>query len=237
MSRPKLFDSHLIVLDGLPGSGKTTTGQWLTSQLREHGRIARWLPETEISHPLWWYEHWNGKEYQPPDFEKATVEEFIQTSLKKWKDFATLTNATKQQVIAESVFFQNAVAMFLMGSAGPQMLIEYAREVQNLTRPLEPVLIYFRLNDPAAALRRICTLRGPRFEGELIHNMERFPYLKQRNLHGLAGVATLWHHIGTITDLLFDEYTSHKLVIETFQGDWHGYRRQILEFLGVASSA
>ena len=164
------------------------------------------------------------------------MEEFIQTSLKKWKDFATLTNVTKQQVIAESVFFQNAVAMFLMGSAGPQMLIEYAREVQNLTRPLEPVLIYFRLNDPAAALRRICTLRGPRFEGELIHNMARFPYLKQRNLHGLAGVATLWHHIGTITDLLFDEYTSHKLVIETFQGDWHGYRRQILEFLGVASS-
>jgi len=71
MGRSNLPHSRLIVLDGLPGSGKSTTGQWLTSQLQEHGLNTRWLPEADVSHPLWWYEHWNGTDYQLPDFENT----------------------------------------------------------------------------------------------------------------------------------------------------------------------
>jgi hypothetical protein len=225
--------SRLIVLDGLPGSGKTTTGKWLTSWLQQHGANARWLPENEISHPLWWYDHWNGREYQTPDFEKTSVETFMQTSLGKWRDFVTQKNATMQLSIAESVFFQNAVTMFLMGDAKPAKLIEYAQDVQGLVQPLQPILIYFCQADPAAAFSRICALRGQGFETELIRNMEQFPYLKQRNLHGRDGVARLWREIGMITDRLFNESDLHKLLIETSQGNWQGYRQQILEFLGL----
>lgn len=125
-----MHDPRLIVLDGLPGSGKTTTGQWLTSELQNYGIDSHWLPETEISHPLWWYEHWNGTEYQTPDFARTSVEIFLQTSLSRWRDFTALANGTRQQYVAESVFFQNAVAMFLMGGAGPAVLTEYALDVQ-----------------------------------------------------------------------------------------------------------
>jgi hypothetical protein len=175
-----LLDSHLIVLDGLPGSAKTTTGQSLTSGLQGHGLNARWLPEAEVSHPLWWYQHWDGAEYQPPDFENIPIETFIQTSLRKWKDFVHLAHTNAQVHVAESLFFQNAVAMFLVGGAGPSMLVEYAQEVQEITPSLNPILIYFRQSDAATALRKICTLRGQAFEDELIHNMEQFPYLRQR---------------------------------------------------------
>jgi len=220
-------------LDGLPGSGKSTTGEWLTAQLREHGLGACWLPEAEVSHPLWWYDHWNGTEYQTPDFENVPIEKYLQSSLAKWKVFTKLMRTSGQRYVAESVFFQNAVAMFLTGGARPATLVEYAQEVQGITRSIDPVLIYFRQNDADAALRRICAVRGRAFEEELISNMERFPYLHQRQLKGLDGVSALWADVATITDSLFEEYILPKLAIEISAGNWQSYRQQILEFLGL----
>lgn len=226
-----LIDSHLIVLDGLPGSGKTTTGQWLTAVLLQQGLNARWLPEAEISHPLWWYQHWNGAEYQPPDFNSIPIEMFIQNSISKWKEFTKSAHGTGQLFIAESVFFQNAVAIFLMGGARATALVEYALEVQKITQRLDPILIYFRQNDAGAALRKICKSRGPAFEAELIRNMEQFPYLNQRKLKGFDAVTALWTEISKITNALFKGYAIRKLAIETSEGSWQAYQQQILDFL------
>ncbi len=200
-------DYSLIVIDGLPGSGKSTTAEWLTHQLRQNGVDAFWLQETDTSHPLWWYDFWNGKDYQLPDFDNMPSEIFIEASLKKWKGFAEQTRTVDKTIVAESVFFQNAVAMFLMGGAEPAALREYAREVQNITRGLNPHLVYFHQNDVAGALRRICDLRGKEFEAELFSNMEQFPFLRQRGLMGFEGVSALWREINHLTEALFDEYT------------------------------
>ena len=63
--------------------------------------------------------------------------------------------------------------------------------------------------------------------------MERFPYLKQRGLKGLDGVAVLWEAIRELTDALFTEYTISKRAIESSGGAWQQYRQQILEFLDL----
>jgi hypothetical protein len=123
----------------------------------------------------------------------------------------------------------------MMGGAGPAILVKYAQEVQEIVQNLDPILIYFRQRDPVAALKRICSLREQAFEEELIRNMEQFPYLRQPQLKGLDGVGALWSEISAITDMLFDEYTIHKLSIETSEGNWQLYRPQILGFLGLRS--
>ncbi|HNB37308.1 MAG TPA: hypothetical protein PK414_13870 [Anaerolineales bacterium] len=235
MSAKKPLDTKLIVIDGLPGSGKSTTAQWLILQLQQQGIHAKWLQEDDTFHPLWWYEYWDGTDYQPPDFDNIQIETFIETSLVKWKNFVTQVDASDQRTIAESVFFQNAVAMFLMGGAKPASLAEYAHEVQRITRELNPILIYFYQIDESIALQKICSLRGRDFEDELLHNMENFPYLRQRNLKGLDGVTVLWKETRKLTDKLFDEYTISKLAIENSLGNWPHYYRQIIDFLGLPS--
>lgn len=227
------MDSTLIVLDGLPGSGKSTTAEWLAQQLRHNGIAVYWLQETDLSHPLWWYEFWNGTDYQPPDFDHTPIEVFIETSLEKWRSFTVQARLSDGLIVAESVFFQNAIAMFVMGGAQPALLMEYAREVQRIIGALHPVLIYFQQNDIADALRRICDLRGRDFEDELFTNMECFPYLKQRELKGFEGVTILWREISRLTDTLFEEYRIPKLRIENSAGDWLSYQQQILAFLGL----
>ena len=222
-----MIDTRLIVLDGLPGSGKTTTAEWLTSQLQQQNIDIWYLLENDTTHPLWWYRYWDGNDYLTPDFDNIPIETFLEASLSRWRGFVDSSN---QSVLTESVFFQDAVAMFLMGGATPTRLMEYARKVQQIAQALNPVLIYFRQSEVSSALQRICAIRGKEFEDELVMNMENFPYLKQRNLKGLDGVATLWQNIHELTDVIFDEYKIRKLAINASEGNWTDYRQKILSF-------
>jgi deoxyadenosine/deoxycytidine kinase len=223
-----MIDTRLIVIDGLPGSGKTTTAEWLTTQIQQQNMKIWYLPEYDTAHPLWWYEYWDGNDYLTPDFDNISIENFLHTSLSKWRGFV---DSADQLVLAESVFFQDAAAMFLMGGATPTRLMEYALDIQRIAQSLDPVLIYFRQNDVSNALQRICTIRGKEFEDELVTNMERFPYLKQRSLKGLDGVVALWQNIQKLTDAIFDEYKIRKLAIDVSDGNWLDYRQRIMRFL------
>ncbi len=231
-----MLATNLIVIDGLSGSGKTTTIKWLAQQLEQQGIHAECLFEYDTAHPLWWYEYWDGTDYRTPDFENIPMETFIQNSLANWRGFANRLHGTDQLVIAESVFFMHTIMHFLMGDADPVQLREYAREVQQIAQKLNPVLIYFHQPDAANSLRRICAIRGPEFEQELLSNMESFPYLKRRNLKGLDGLSQLWQRSQQITDQLFEEYPIRKLAIENSAGDWAEYYQQILTFLRLAET-
>lgn len=228
MKNPK---TNLILFDGLPGSGKSTTAQWLVKFLRQKQIDAVFLPEALIEHPLWWYQVWDGREYKTPDFIHIPIQAFMQTSLHKWKGFTK--QATGRVSIVESFFFQNTVGMFMMGGAEPTSLMEYTLEVQQIIRLMNPILIYFRQIHPASALRRVCSIRGKEFETELVENMESFPYLRQRKLTGLDGVASLWENIQSLTDAIFENSTVRKIAIEISGGDWQFYQRQILDFLAL----
>jgi len=208
----------------------------MAAQLQQGGVETTYLPEYDTAHPLWWYNYWDGNEYLTPDFDNIPIQTFIETSLERWQGFVAAVHPADRQILAESVFFQNAVAMFLMGNATQEQLVNYAREVQRIASPLNPVLIYFRQNDVPAALRRICAIRGMAFQRELLENMETFPYLKQRNLKGLAGVTVLWQDIQKLTDAIFAEYHIRKLMIETSVGNWPDYRQRILDFLELPIS-
>jgi deoxyadenosine/deoxycytidine kinase len=235
LSAKQIYDTKLIVIDGLPGSGKTTTAEWLTGKFQREEMQIVFVSENDTKHPLWWYEYWNGDEYLTPDFDNIPIESFIETSLTKWRSFVDLIQQSEQKVCIESVFFQNAIGMFLMGGATPARLMEYALEVQLIAYPLNPVLIYFRQNNVASALQRICAIRGRDFESELLNNMESFPYLRQRNLKGMTGVTELWQDIQILADHIYSEYNFQKLTLETSKGEWLDYRQQILEFLDLSS--
>jgi thymidylate kinase len=46
-------DTKLILVDGLPGSGKTTTATWLASRLLSDGHAVALYPENHPEHPLY----------------------------------------------------------------------------------------------------------------------------------------------------------------------------------------
>lgn len=47
-----MLNSKLILIDGITGSGKSTTTQFLASQLKENDIKVKWYHETQTIHPL-----------------------------------------------------------------------------------------------------------------------------------------------------------------------------------------
>ena len=47
-----MINTKLILVDGITGSGKSTTAQFIARQLEKNGIKARWYNELEIGNPL-----------------------------------------------------------------------------------------------------------------------------------------------------------------------------------------
>jgi hypothetical protein len=226
-----MLDTKLIIIDGLSGSGKSTTCQWLELQLRRNEYRARWFWEGDIDHPLHWWTFWDGREYLPPDFAGITISEFIETSLGNWRQFVAVAQAGETLYVAESVLLLMAVGQLLQGDPPPAQLLAYGQRVQALIRPLKPVLIYFRQTEIASRFRKVWDFRGQTIENELIGHMERRPYFQHRNLKGVPGIISLWEETQQLHDQLVAGYPFPKLVIDINDSEYPLYYRQILDFL------
>jgi len=49
---PTLMDARIILVEGFPGCGKSTTAQWLARQFRAAGPPAEWFYEGQRPHPM-----------------------------------------------------------------------------------------------------------------------------------------------------------------------------------------
>jgi hypothetical protein len=154
-SAPPQLETKLILADGLSGSGKSTVCQWLELQLQHDKIKARWLFEADVPHPLHWWDYWNGNQYCPPDFQRGTPSQFVETSIEKWKDFVAATNRSDEVCIAESALFRLGIGMLLQADAQPAELVDYGRRVHDIIKDLNPLLIYFRQTDVAVHLQKI----------------------------------------------------------------------------------
>ncbi|MHA1908363.1 MAG: hypothetical protein ACW98Y_13775, partial [Candidatus Thorarchaeota archaeon] len=69
--------SKLILIDGIPGSGKSTTANFIHRQLQRNSIESRWFHELENSNPLF-----NSEYVQTRTITDA--EEYIEKTLERW---------------------------------------------------------------------------------------------------------------------------------------------------------
>jgi thymidylate kinase len=219
--------TKLIVVDGLSGSGKTTTCRWLEQQLHQHHLATRAFYEADVPHPLHWWNYWDGSHHHAPDFDQVSSAIYMETSIEKWNQFIEHISISEDIVIIEGVLYCLAVWFFLQGDTAPQHIAAYIQRVEAIMTPIAPLLIYLRQDHIAEHMRKVWNSRGNAFEHELIVNMERTRYFQRRHLRGFDGVIALWKDTQALTDDLFSKHQIRKLAIEVTQGDWESYYEQI----------
>jgi hypothetical protein len=217
----------LIVVDGLSGSGKTTTCRWLEQLLHQHHMTTRGIYEADVPHPLHWWDYWDGTQHHGPDFDRVSPADYITSSIEKWTQFIDHVRRSDEIVIVECPLYSLAVWMFLQGDTAPEQIAAYIDRVEAIIRPITPLLIYLHQDQIAAHTSRVWNQRDPAVKQELIGNMERTPYLRHRNLHGFDGVIALWQETQALTDQLFAKHQLNKLAIEVTQANWQAYYAQI----------
>ena len=88
--RQRVRVTRVIFVDGLPGSGKSTTAEWIAVDLAARGLPCRLLREREADHPLnvGGDLHPSGSTTGTRMFSTYTVSSFVEESLARWREGA-----------------------------------------------------------------------------------------------------------------------------------------------------
>lgn len=224
-------DTRFIFIEGIMGSGKSTTAWFLTEQLQQNGIAARFLAEgptvEEPEHPLR-----VATEFPHPNaiWLDLTVEEFVETSLQKWRNFVQAAQQGSGVTVCDGLLFHGNMTDLLLMNADASVLRHYVEQVIECLHPLNPVVIYFYHTDIAQAIRSICNNRGKEWEAYQVNWKVASPYGVQRSLHGFDGLVQLYQTYREICGDIFAQLALPKLAIRN-EGDWATYYHDILTFL------
>ncbi|MCM1181687.1 MAG: hypothetical protein NC347_15660 [Clostridium sp.] len=141
--------TNLIIVEGLPGSGKSTTAAMIADELNKKGKKVICVDEGVREHPA------DYADYDFPDFETERKK-----ILEKWCLFAE--GCKKDTIyVFNCIFLQNPMCetmmRFGMDDSGSQNCIS---EIAEIIKPLNPVIIYIDQPDVKEAVDCVLDERG-----------------------------------------------------------------------------
>jgi thymidylate kinase len=213
----------LVLVEGLPGSGKSTTAQWIAHELTSQGRAARWIYEEEIPHPV----------LGAPSGPWTSWKAWLADRLAAWARFAAAAATSEAVIVVESTFLQTTVWTTLRRGLDADTILVYVERVADLLRPLNPALVHFREADPETALRRICDRRGMAWTLYHIGACDATAWARARGVSGLTGLLAYWREHARVSDAAALRARLRTLTVDPPITDWPARRRLIAQFLGL----
>jgi len=218
--------TQCVLLDGLPGSGKSTTAHLLSRHLQAQGATTNWFFEHDTSHPI--FEHERIIHYMTTgDFDASLFDE----APKKWRAMCDTRAETDDITILESSFFQSPIHVLLLNGTGLREIMSYVMSCAVVIEPLRPRLVYLGLPDPAIALERACTCRGDWFAPFLEQVLERSEWGRTSSLDGQEAVLAYFADYIQTVDELVARLPFPTCVIDISDGNHERINQLLCQFL------
>ena len=114
-----MLRTRMVFVDGLPGSGKSMTAEYVASELEQRGLRCRLLREREPDHPLnvGGDLHPSGSTTGTQMFAAYTIGSFVEESLARWNAFVAEAIGSERVTILDSYPFQNSLRVLLQMDA------------------------------------------------------------------------------------------------------------------------
>jgi hypothetical protein len=216
----KRLDTKIIFVEGVAGSGKSTTAQLLYGNLHRHGYAVKLIHEFYSPHPI-----------HELNTEEPKI--WISKTLANWRDLADTLVETNEIMIMDGTLFQCTIGVLLEMDVKVPIIRQYANQIPDILKPLNPILIYFYQNDVEKALTTAYQQREDKWRRRVNAFVLDAKFFKNRKLCGLDGYIEYNRVLRNLTDSLYSEYDLRKISIENSSGDWNRYHHIIAEFLSV----
>jgi hypothetical protein len=225
---------RLIFVDGLPGSGKSTTSQRLCFHLQRLGRPARWYFEHEQGHPIFGDDQVRLARATGP----TEPNQILERALAGYAVLAArMPYGAEPTLILESTLFQTSVGTQLLMDLPAAEIERHFLRAMEILSPLSPALIVYRPPDVGTALHRAAEKRGSWFPEFLVAHLGDTPRGRRTRLTDFAGVIAFFEDYRALCDVLFARFAGPRIAVDSSAGDWPRHTRDITDFLGLPPMA
>jgi thymidylate kinase len=154
------MNAQIVLVDGIPGSGKSVVAQTIKRRMREAGQHVRGWYEEELDHAIYLFRDAATLQRVTDDLFSGAHERVIAAALDKWRSFAEEALHTGTSVVADGAFFGYLTWTLHYLDRPEAETRAYILAVQDAMAAFMPRLIYLRQRDVAATMRNLVAVRG-----------------------------------------------------------------------------
>jgi hypothetical protein len=211
------MSSKLILIEGLPGAGKTRTAMHLGEALRQEGIFCEWFLEEDEDHPI--------------DCSGLALNDLSEKLIPLWKSF--LQDAVNDQTVTimESRLWQNTSLFMYMAEHPIEEIIELQDRVNQALSPLSPILIYLFQPDVKVALGRLYELRDESWINWALKMTSEYSWFQSRGKDDFSGWVEFFDEWLEVAETLYNRWPHNELRVENPHDNWELAYSKINEYL------
>jgi hypothetical protein len=213
----------LVLVEGLPGSGKTTTSQQIAAEYRERGTRCVWEREEARDHPVF-----------GPDVRRLHRQlDYDEICLAQWRRLVDVAGQTRW--VLDGCAMQSTARFMFEQNWAIDRIESYWRRFEQTIRRVRAVLVYFTHPRPNEFIHRhTIPARGSDWPN-IARYVEQTPAGQQLAAAGLDAPVEFWVRYGHMCDLLVEGTALPVLRIDTSNG-WHAVSTRAIAWIDKLDS-
>jgi tRNA uridine 5-carbamoylmethylation protein Kti12 len=209
--------TKLILLEGLPGSGKTTMAKKLFDRIDVKNKQ---LVQESSDHTI-------------AERGIADIDIWQVKTARNWERLSAEIDSQQKLYVMEFVWFQNTIAEMLLKNCHRNQIVGFCRRVENIIKDIPPVLILYTANDAETFLRETYELRGDVWKEQIDSLIDDTPYGRKRDLTGFDGFMEFFNEYVSIVNAIYDELQIDRISIDVTKREWPKVEKLTYEFLEI----
>lgn len=216
--------TNLILVEGIPGTGKSSTAQFIDRGFRFHGAKVLWYHEDSNEQPVRLF-------FDPTRHLQWSV--YFNEAEDLWQALVRSILGNDLVAVLDASILQNHVRSLLLFGCEADLIVDLVLRIESIIRPLTPMWVYLKPDSIEDNFRQIVRIRGEKLLELWIETQSRFPYALRAKRTGFAGFIEFWNDVELLAQSIFDRLTISKLQLNVTGSNWYELLNSVQQFFDL----
>ena len=214
----------LVLVEGVPFTGKSTLSEYAAQQLGLNGRAAEWVSEGVMLEKYFPHIIPVLNQTQPLSEESLWAD---------WSAFVQTVKSEPATFVVDAALSYAAVLPLLAEDQPHAAILAKVTRIAEMCGPLHPRVIHL-MGDQERLVRASIVERGEKWQKQLVDQSDAAPYQKARGRSGVEGAITFYRETQELMDEVLEAGGWQTLTLDVTSADRETNRRAVLSFLEIS---